>query len=324
MPPNPSTSPSGVAHLIDPELAAARAKLPNFDISLTTENLDTWRTVLATEIPYEASGEVTITERSVPGADGDPDVVLRIHTPTDSPGPLPCVYFMHGGGLVMGTARREDERFERYCTRFNCVGVSVEYRLAPETPYPGPLEDCYAGLRYVYQHADELGIDQARIGIGGTSAGAGLAAGLALLARDRNEMSVAFQLLIYPMIDDRLRSASSRWHDAPVWDPVSNRFGWESYLPGIAGTDDVPIYAAAARAADLSGLPATYIMVGTLDGFLDEDVDYAIRLAHAGVPTELHVYPGAIHGFDAFARSVAVARHAVDDIRRWLATQLAP
>jgi acetyl esterase/lipase len=317
------TSPS-VAHLIDPELAAARAKLPNFDISLDADNLDTWRDVLATEVPYSISGEVTISELSVPGAAGDPDVVLRIHTPTDSPGPLPCVYFMHGGGLVMGTAQRDDERFEKYCTRFNCIGVSVNYRLAPETPYPGPLEDCYAGLLYVYQHAAELGIDPLHIGIGGASAGGGLAAGLAMLARDRGEIPVAFQLLIYPMIDDRLHTTSSSWHDAPVWNPVSNRFGWNSYLPGTAGSDDVPFYAAPARATDLSNLPPTYIMVGTLDGFLDEDIDFATRLVHAGVATELHVYPGAIHGFDAFARSVSVARHAVDDINRWLAIQLAP
>ncbi len=315
---------TGVAHLIDPELAAARAKLPNFDINLDAENLATWREVLATKVPYEASGEVAIREISVPGAAGDPDVVLRIHTPIDTPGPLPCLFFMHGGGLVMGTADREDERFERYCRRFNCIGVSVEYRLAPETPYPGPLEDCYAGLAYVHEHAADLGIDSSRIGIGGASAGAGLAAGLALLARDRKTLAVAFQLLIYPMIDDRRVSVSSQWHDTPVWTPTSNAFGWASYLPGIVGTDDVPIYAAPARATDLSGLPPTYIMVGTLDAFLDEDVDYAHRLIHAEVPTELHVYPGAIHGFDAFARSVAVARHAVDDMHRWLATQLAP
>jgi acetyl esterase/lipase len=317
-------TPSRVAHLIDPELAEARAKLPNFDISLDSDNLQTWREVLATEVPYRTSGEVSIREISVPGSTGDPDVVLRLHTPTDSPGPLPCVYFMHGGGLVMGTAQREDERFERYCTRFNCIGVSVEYRLAPETPYPGPLEDCYAGLAYLHQHAEELGIDPANIGIGGASAGGGIAAGLALLARDRGDFPIAFQLLIYPMIDDRQQSDSSQWSDAPVWNPVSNRFGWSSYLPGISGSDEVPIYAAPARAQDLSGLPPTYIMVGTLDCFLDEDLDYARRLMHAGVPTELHVYPGAIHGFDAFARSVSVARHAVDDIHRWLGKQLAP
>jgi acetyl esterase/lipase len=315
---------TGVAHLIDPELAAARAKLPSFDISLDPNNLESWREILATKIPYDASGEVTIREMAVPGKSGDPDVMLRIHTPNDAPSPLPCVYFMHGGGLVMGTADREDERFERYCTRFNCIGVSVEYRLAPETPYPGPLDDCYAGLAYLHQYADELGIDPSRIGIGGASAGGGLAAGLALLARDRGVFPIAFQLLIYPMIDDRQQTASSRWHDAPVWNPVSNKFGWSSYLPTTIGSDDVSEYAAPARATHLMGLPPTYIMVGTLDGFLDEDLDYARRLIHAGVPTELHVYPGAIHGFDAFARSVSVARHAVDDMHRWLAAQLAP
>ena len=178
--------------------------------------------------------------------------------------------------------------------------MSVQYRLAPETPYPGPLDDCYAGLAWVHQHADELGVDPDRIGIGGQSAGGGLAAGLALLARDRGEVPVAFQLLIYPMLDDRQITPSSGWPD-PIWPPSANTYGWTAYLGDRKGGPDVEPYAAPARATDLAGLPPTLIAVGAIDGFSDEDIDYAVRLRHAGVPVDLHVYAGAPHGFEGLA-----------------------
>jgi acetyl esterase/lipase len=229
---------------------------------------------------------------------------------------------MHGGGLVLGTADADDLRFDVWCRRFGMVAASVEYRLAPETPYPGPLEDCYRGLAWLHQHAADLGIDPGRIGIGGASAGAGLAAALALLARDRSGPRVAWQLLIYPMLDDRQQTASSRW-PVPVWPPESNRFGWDSYLGPLAGSPHVPPYAAAARATDLRDLPPTLVQVGALDGFLDEDVDYALRLLRAGVPTELHVYPGAPHGYDAFAPTTAIAKRSRADLGAWLTARLA-
>jgi acetyl esterase/lipase len=227
---------------------------------------------------------------------------------------------MHGGGLVLGSARQDDQRFDRWCARHGFVGVSVDYRLAPETPYPGPLDDCYAGLQWVHAHAAELSIDAEHIGVGGASAGGGLAAACALLARDRGVVPLAFQLLIYPMIDDRRITPSSAW-EVPVWPPSSNAFGWEAYLAGL--TDDaVPAYAAAARAAHLGGLPPALIVVGTLDGFVDEDIAYAQRLNHAGVPVELHVYPGVPHGFEIFAPHTAVARRARRDTNEWLARTL--
>ena len=206
----------------------------------------------------------------------------------------------------------DDARFDTQCPRFPCVGVSVEYRLAPETPYPGPLEDCYAGLRWTYEHADELGIDRERIGIAGVSAGGGLAAGLALLARDRGEVPVAFQLLDCPMIDDRQTTSSSRLDGLPIWSRESNEFGWRSYLGDLYGTDDIPPYAAAARAENLVGLPPALVIVGGADGFRDEDIDYALRLNQSGVPTELHVLPGAPHGVQMFADSTAGAALAPD------------
>jgi acetyl esterase/lipase len=270
----------------------------------------------------QLSDRVERTEYNAPAADGAPDVTFRFHRPKDATGELPCVYFMHGGGYVFGSSEMDDLRFDRWCQELNCAGISVEYRLAPETPYPGPLEDCYAGLKWAYDHAEELGIDRARLGIGGASAGGGLAAGLALLARDRGEVPLAFQLLIYPMIDDRRTNESATW-EVPIWSPRSNEAGWRAYLGPLFGRNDIPGYAAATRANDVSGLPAAYVMVGALDGFLDEDVEYAMRMTRAGVPVELHVYPGGPHGFDGLLPGTALARRARLDIEEWLRRQFA-
>jgi acetyl esterase/lipase len=201
------------------------------------------------------------------------------------------------------------------------VGVSVEYRLAPETPYPGPLDDCHAALRWTHQHADELGIDPARIGAYGLSAGGGLAAALALLARDR-DLPLAFQLLDCPMLDDRQATPSIRAECLYVWNAQSNEFGWRSYLGDLYGSDDIPPYAAAARATDLTGLPPSCVVVGSIDGFRDEDVDYAQRLNQAGVPCELHVLAGLPHAYQMApaAPVVQLATHCMDD---WLVRQLA-
>jgi len=228
---------------------------------------------------------------------------------------------MHGGGLVLGTNSIDDPRFDRWCPELGCIGISVDYALAPESTYPGPLEDCFAGLEWAHRNAIDLGIDPARIGIGGSSAGGGLAAALSLLCRDRSGPRIAFQALIYPMLDDRHVTISSRWED-PVWPPVANRFGWNSYL-GDINREDVPSYAAPARATSLDGLPPTFISVGALDIFSDEDVDFATRLRHAAVPTDLHVYAGAPHGFDSLTPDTTIARQAKADMERWLKTQLA-
>lgn len=303
--------------LLDPEIAEALKAMPPMD-GFAFDKLPAMRSARNAQLDsIRLSDEVERKDYTVPGAAGDPDVVIRVHRRVGSEGALPCVYFMHGGGYVFGTYAMDDLRFDFWCQRLNCVGVSVEYRLAPETPYPGPLEDCYAGLKWVYQHAAELGVDPARLGIGGASAGGGLAAGLALLARDRAEVPLAFQLLIYPMIDDRMTTGSSAW-EVPIWTPRSNNDGWNAYLGALRG-GDVPMYAAASRATELAGLPPAYVMVGALDGFLDEDVDYAMRMTHAGVPTELHVYPGGPHGFDGLLPGTQLARRARKDMEDWLA-----
>ncbi len=313
-----------VRGLLDPEIAAVLALLP-LDIgelfgSLSDTTLPMVREVMGQMPLPELSDSVERTDHVVEGADG---VVVRVYRPAGAVGALPCVYWMHGGGLVLGTNSLDDFRFDRWCTLFGCVGVSVEYRLAPESPYPAPLDDCYAGWKWVHDNAADIGVDRSCIGIGGSSAGGGLAAALALLARDRGDPPIAFQLLIYPMLDDRQITTSSTWLDA-VWRPAANNYGWTAYLGDAKGGPDVPIYAAPARAGDLAGLPPTLITVGAIDGFSDEDIDYAVRLRHAGVPVELHVYPGAPHGFDSLAPTTATAKRANADIETWLRAQLLP
>ncbi len=251
----------------------------------------------------------------------EPHVVVRVHRPRGVEGPLPLVYSIHGGGYVFGSNAMDDAKFDRWCPRFGCIGVSVEYRLAPETPYPGPLEDCYAGLLWTWQHRDELGIDASTMIIAGISAGGGLAAGLALLVRDRGEIPITHQLLECPMIDDRQVTSSSQLEGLPVWSRDSNTFGWQAYLGDLYGTDAIPAYAAPARAADLVGLPPGMVIVGGADGFRDEDIAYALRLNQSGVPTELHVLPGAPHGVQMFA-GTAVAELWATLVEQWLARVL--
>jgi acetyl esterase/lipase len=255
------------------------------------------------------SREVVVDE----SADGASPAV-RVYEPDGASGPRPCVYWIHGGGFMFGSGLDRDVRLERWAAELDAVVVSVEYRLAPEHPYPAPLNDCYAGLEWTARHHDELGVDPERIVVAGASAGGGLAAGLALLARDRGEIELAYQLLIYPMIDDRNETASSRIDGAPVWSRAANLLGWRAYLGRDVGSGDVPTYAAPARETDLSGLPKTFIGVGTLDVFRDEDIDYALRLLAAGVPTELHVYPGAPHGFEMITPTAGVAVRCQRDI----------
>jgi acetyl esterase/lipase len=206
-----------------------------------------------------------------------------------------------------------------WASEFGLVVVSVEYRLAPETPHPGPVEDCYAGLAWTARHADELGIDPERIIVAGASAGGGLAAALALLARDRGGPELAGQMLIYPMLDDRNDSPSAvQMAGLGVWDRTANDTGWGALLGAAKGGPEVSPYAAPARATDLSGLPPAFIDVGSAETFRDEDVAYAARIWQAGGRAELHVWPGAFHGFDGFAPQAAVSQDALAARVRWL------
>jgi acetyl esterase/lipase len=298
---------------LDPELRAVVDKLPT-DRPLDLSKIPAARvkmkkmvTALLASLP-EIEG-VTGEDRFVPGRQGDPDVRVRVYRPDDQPSKLPALYWIHGGGYVMGDVEQDDRLMKQLVKRIGCVAVSVDYRLAPEHPFPAPVEDCYAGLKWLFSHADELGVDSSRIAIGGASGGGGLAAGLALLVRDRAEVKVAFQLLIYPMIDDRnVTPASYAITDPRMWNRDANHLGWKAYLGRDGGGADVSPYAAASRATDLTNLPPAFIPVGALDLFVDENIEYAQRLIQAGVPTELHVYPGAFHGFDLFAPSAAVSK----------------
>jgi acetyl esterase/lipase len=270
----------------------------------------------------ELSDEVERVDHFVSGVD-DNDVRIRVHRRKGDAELSPALYWTHGGGYVLGNPEQDDLRFDRWCQRFGLVGAAVQYRLAPEHPYPSGLEDSYSGLKWLKENGETVGADTDRIGIGGPSAGGGMAAALALLVRDRGEFEIDYQLLIYPMIDDTRTTVTANW-DVPVWGPESNHYGWSSYLGELFESTAVPAHAAPARESNLEGLPPTFIMVGTLDAFADEDIAYAQRLNHAGVPTELHVYPGAPHGFDGFAASTAVARQARSDINAFLGRMLSP
>jgi acetyl esterase/lipase len=205
----------------------------------------------------------------------------------------------------------------RFAQRLGCVVVSVDYRLAPEHPFPAAVEDCYAALTWLNQNAEYLGVDPRRIAISGESAGGGIAAGLALLARDRGEFAVCFQLLAYPMLNDRNAENTNPFIGEFVWTVENNRFGWSSLLG--ASDRSVSPYASASRAENLTGLPPAFIGVGALDLFVNDNIDYAQRLVAAGIPTEFHLYPGAFHAFDLIADaevSTAFQRDREQALRR--------
>ena len=313
--------------VIDPEVAAALAAAPvaSLDLDWTSIGLSgipaLRETVASLPVPELPPTSAVHQDHFAPGPDEGAEVAVRVYRPGGASDQLPCIYWIHGGGYMFGSGLLPDPRVHRWVEQLGCVVASVDYRLAPEHPYPAPLDDCYAGLVWAVAHADVLGIDAERIVIAGGSAGGGLAAGLALLARDRGEVAPCHQLLIYPMIDDRNLTPSSHL-DTVIWTREANLLGWEAYLGHPPGGDDVPVYAAAARADNVAGLPAAFIGVGTRDVFRDEDIDYARRLLEAGVPVELHVYPGAPHGFEVFAPLAAVSRQLEADIDRALARAL--
>jgi len=238
---------------------------------------------------------------------------------------LPAVFWIHGGGYILGHPDVDDGISEKFVLEANCVVVSVDYRLAPEHPYPAAIEDCYAGLKWMADNADSLKIDTSRIGIAGASAGGGLTAALALLARDRGGPEIKFQMPLYPMIDDRNITPSSyeitKDNCPRAWNRELNIIAWRMYL-GDIDTDEVPQYAAPARAQDLSGLPPAYTCVGQLDPFRDETINYVTRLAQAGVPVEFHLYPGCYHGFDAISNDTEISRQARDEYVRAMAKAL--
>jgi acetyl esterase/lipase len=269
----------------------------------------------ATPTP-ELPASVSIEEHVAPGYDGDPDVALRVYRPEGVGTDAAALFWMHGGGLVMGDYAMDEDQCANWALDAGIVVVSVEYRLAPEHPFPAPVNDCYAGLSWLAANASDVGVSAQRIMIGGASAGGGLAACLALVAKERGGPEIAFQFLVYPMLDDRNQTPSSHAvTDLRFWNRSANEAGWNAYLAGQAGADSIPAIAAAARANDLSGLPPAYINVGSLDLFVDEDTIYANALRDAGVAVELHVYPGAFHASNKLvAHSELSMRWAADEV----------
>ena len=305
--------------LVDPELLDMLDwwVLPD----LSTENLHVLRDFEIPPVDYSGDG-VTEVNLQLTSSDGT-SLRLRILRRADTSGPTPVVLYIHGGGFISGSPELLDFYNRPLVTELGIVIVSIAYRQAPESVFPVAIEDCYSALRWIWENATEQGFDLNRVGVMGESAGGGLAAALALLARDRGDYRLAFQMLFEPMLDDRTGSTreAHRYAGQFVWTAFNNRFGWRSLLGREPGANDVSPYAAPARAADLSGLPPTFIAVGALDLFMAEDVDYARRLIEAGIPTELHIIPGGFHGF-YFKTGAKVAdlfvRLSTDALRRFV------
>ncbi len=307
----------------DPELAAALEPLARFlTPSITPEMLPRLRAASAPSVPDEElrrGGAFTVEELSVPGPAGAPQVGLLVCRPTATATPAAVVYHLHGGGMILGDNRAGVAEILDWAEALHLVVVSVEYRLAPEHPHPAPVEDCYAGLLWTAAHAGELGVASGRVVLAGTSAGGGLAAATALLARDRGGPALAGQLLMCPMLDDRGGTPSTvQMAGLGVWDGTSNRTGWAALLGDGVGGPDVSPYAAPARADDLAGLPPAFVDVGSAETFRDEDIDYATRLLRAGVQTELHVWPGGFHGFTLFAPQARISQECAAARLNWL------
>ncbi|MFF3413849.1 alpha/beta hydrolase [Streptomyces sp. NPDC002698] len=314
----------------DPELGIALAAVgPSDPSGPSPADIAALRGVQESAVPaYDLTdgGAFTTADLTVPGPEGAPDISLFVVRPLAPPGngPRPVIYHSHGGGMVLGNSRAGVEVVLEWARELDAVVVSVEYRLAPEHPYPAGVEDVYAGLLWTARHAGELGGDPERIVVAGASAGGGLTAALALLTRDREGPRPLGQVLMYPMLDDRNDTPSAhQMAGVGAWDRTANETAWTAVLGEARGGPDVPAYAAPARATDLSGLPPAFLDVGSAETFRDEVVDYASRIWRAGGVAELHVWPGGFHGFDAFAPHTVLARTARAARIAWLRRLLA-
>ncbi|TRV74373.1 alpha/beta hydrolase [Streptomyces sp. 130] len=309
----------------DPELEAVLAVLADqIPPTLTAEMIPDMRRSSPAEVTDEVLEADGLTRRDVaiPGYRGD-EITVSVIAREDHQGLGPGIYHTHGGGMVSGNRFSGLSQVLPWVVEHDAVLVTVDYRLAPEHPDPYPVEDCYAGLLWTAEHARDLGMDPDRLIIAGQSAGGGLAAGVTLLARDRRGPRLMGQVLIYPMLDDRDHTVSAAQFDAVgVWDRGSNRMGWTALLGERRGTEDVSVYAAPARATDLTGLPPAFIDCGSAEVFRDEDVAYATALWHAGVQAELHIWPGGFHGFDLTAPHTALAHVMTAARNAWVARTL--
>ena len=300
---------------IDPELQSAFIESRSLDFEkVGVEPFREYFSSLVNSTELPSDSEVKVYNVNIKNPDTGKDLRLRIYEPINRNNNRPGIYWMHGGGFIFGVPEQDEAQSIRFAKEVGAVVVAVDYRLAPEYPYPAALNDSYAGLVWFAENANELGVDKSRIAVAGASAGGGLCASVALLARDRGGPLIAFQMPLYPMIDDRfITSASQENIDMRVWNNTSNRYAWHVYLGDLAQSNEVTPYMAPARATDLSGLPPTYTCVGTLDPFRDDTINYASRLAQAGVATELHLYPGAYHAFEIIAPNTSYSKRVVDE-----------
>lgn len=284
------------------------------DLDLRPEEMQAIREGMAQmSEPAAVDESISLTDEVIAGPDDNP-LRLRIYRPKSNNETLPVLLWIHGGGYIVGTIDDNDDLCMRFVKEADCVVVSVDYRLAPEDPYPAPLEDCYAALTWVADNAKTLNIDSNRIGVAGASAGGGLTAALTLLARDRQYPSICFQAPLYPMIDDRNNTPSANEiKEGLIWNKKTNESGWKMYLGDLYGTNNIPSHAAPARAEDYSNLPYTYTCVGQLDPFRSETLTYVNKLAEAGVDVEFHLYPGAYHGFEGLNPNADIAIRAVTE-----------
>ena len=273
------------------------------DIKERRNVINSLNRVMTAELP--PIDNIVIEDRNIAAPNALLELVVRIYKPTGVSGSLPGIFFIHGGGMIMGSIETENHKAAMLCETIQSIVVSVEYRLAPENPHPAQVQDCYEALVWMSKNAAELGFDTDRLAIVGGSAGGGLAIATALMARDQEFPKLSFQMANYPMIDDRNETPSSKEiTDVGIWDRKANIEAWDWYLGGKNADE----YAAPARAKDLSGLPPTFIDVGELDLFRDEDIEFAKRLLQAGVTTELHVYPGAYHASESFAPEAELSK----------------
>jgi acetyl esterase/lipase len=302
--------------MLDPELVLAASVQPRYDYSKPAE---VRRQVAKLSAALKARGYWSAEERvvgcqdlSITRPDGT-SLAIRIYRPNSISHPVPAIVFFHGGGFMVGDLNLEHGRCLKWAAGASSVVISCDYRLSPEQRYPAALEDCYSCLVWAACRADDIGIDASRVAVAGSSCGGGLAAATALRARDEGGPSIACQVLVYPVLDDRMQTDSMRvFVDTPGWDRKSTAYMWAHYLP--ENNESVSVYAAPARAHDLSRLPKAYIMTAEMDPLRDEGLAYGSRLLRAGVPTEIHNFSGAFHAFDTVVSSKLAARAIEEQI----------
>lgn len=282
---------------------------------LNLDYLDAVREGMADSPKQPIEEDIFVEDKVIEGPDGD-SLRIRVYSQKNETKRLPALLWIHGGGYVIGIPEGDDGLCQRFVKEAGCVVISVDYRLAPEHPYPAPLEDCYSALKWIAANSDELNIDSERIGIAGASAGGGLTAALALLARDRKGPKLIFQMPLYPMINDLNDSFSNKEITGNyIWNHSLNETGWSMYLGELKHSDNIPYHAAPARASveDLKGLPYTYTCVGQMDPFRDETLQYVTKLAQAGVDVDFHLYAGGYHAFESLNPHAEIANKAIQE-----------